>query len=147
MGMSASSKTYYNVDEVLRFPDDGNKYELIYGELVVNPTPRLWHQEVVMRLTHLLLDYCKREPVGRVFCVGADLTWGRSDVITQPDVFVLAPEDRGVEHFADVTRRARAVGVGTSRCIATARDRARHVVRKGMTSAPKRTGAERKGLV
>ena len=100
--MSASSKTYYDVDEVLRFPDDGNKYELIYGELVVNPTPRLWHQEVVMRLTHILLDYCSREPVGRLFCIGADLTWGRSDVITQPDVFVLAPEDRGVEYFADV---------------------------------------------
>ena len=102
MGMPVRANPYYTVDEVLAFPDDGNKYELIYGELVVSPSPRFWHQEVVMRLTRLLLDYCRREPVGRVFNVDADLTWGRNDVLTQPDVFVLAPQDCDVARWEDV---------------------------------------------
>ncbi len=102
MGMPAQIQPYYTVDEVLAFPEDGNKYELIYGELVVSPTPRVWHQKIVMRLTHILLDYCRRETVGQVFCVGADLSWGRRDVITQPDVFVLSLEDSSIDQWAEV---------------------------------------------
>ncbi len=102
MGMPARAQTYYTVDEVLAFPNDGNKYELIYGELVVSPTPLFWHQVIVMRLTHILHAYCQREPVGEVFNVGADLSWGRNDVLTNPDIFVLPPEHWGVESWADV---------------------------------------------
>ena len=102
MGMPASAQPYYTVDEVLAFPEDGNKYELIYGELVVSPTPRFWHQQVVMRLTHLLHAYCQHETIGQVFNVSADLSWGRRDVITQSDVFVLSIEDGGIDRWADV---------------------------------------------
>ena len=102
MGMPAQTQPYYTVDEVLAFPEDGNKYELIYGELVVSPTPRFWHQKIVMRLTHILHAYCQRETVGHVFNVGADLSWGRRDVITQPDVFVLSLEDSGIDQWAEV---------------------------------------------
>lgn len=104
MGMPANAQTYYTVDEVLAFPDDGNRYELVYGELLVSPTPRVLHQRVVMRLTHILLEYCEREGVGEVFGVPADLTWGRQDVITQPDIFVVAREDAGFQHWAEVRR-------------------------------------------
>ncbi len=104
MGMPAPVQTYFTVDEVLAFPDDGKRYELIYGELVVSPTPLVLHQRVVMRLTRILLEYCEREAAGEVFGVGADLTWGRRDVITQPDVFVVGPEDRGFKRWADVRR-------------------------------------------
>ena len=100
--MPAPAQTYYTVDEVLAFPEDGNKYELIFGELVVSPTPRFRHQVIVMRLTELLLAYCRREPVGQVFCVGADLSWGRPDVLTQPDIFVLPPEHRSIEKWSEV---------------------------------------------
>jgi len=104
MGMPAPVQTYFTVDEVLAFPDDGKRYELVYGELVVSPTPQVLHQRVVMRLTRILLEYCEREAVGEVFGVGADLTWGRRDVITQPDVFAVGPEDCGFKRWADVRR-------------------------------------------
>ena len=102
MGMPAPAQTYYTVHEVLAFPEDGNEYERIFGELVVSPTPRFWHQVIVMRLTRLLLTYCEREPVGQVFNVGADLSWGRTDVLTSPDIFVSPPEHGGIEHWAEV---------------------------------------------
>jgi Uma2 family endonuclease len=102
MGMPASVQTYFTVDEVLAFPEDGNKYELIYGELVVSSAPRWWHQRVVMRLTALLLDYCRDHPVGDVYNVACDLTWGRRDILTQPDVFVVAPGDAGLARWSEV---------------------------------------------
>ena len=103
MGMPARNAAYYTVDEVLAFPEDGNKYELAYGKLLVSPSPRYRHQDVVMRLTEALLQYALNQPIGRVFNVAADLTWGRRDTLVQPDVFVIPPEDDGRE-WSDVRR-------------------------------------------
>ena len=40
----------YTADEVLEFPSDGNRYELVDGELLVTPAPRFRHQEVAGEL-------------------------------------------------------------------------------------------------
>ncbi len=79
---------YYTADMVRAMPDDGNRYELVYGELLVTPSPRLLHQLVVGRLTFGLTQYVDRYQIGHVFGVPADITWGRTDVLVQPDVFV-----------------------------------------------------------
>lgn len=47
----------YSVAEVLEFPDDGNRYEVVQGELLVTPAPRTRHQVIVARLLHRLNDY------------------------------------------------------------------------------------------
>ncbi len=89
MGMAAP--LYYTADMVRALPDDGNRYEVVYGELLVTPAPRLWHQVVVQRLSLALGNYVEREPVGQVIASAADISWG-PDVLVQPDVFV-APLD------------------------------------------------------
>src|SRR2546428_1051645 len=68
MGMVAP--VYYMVDIVRALPDDGNRYEVVHGELLVTPAPRPWHEELVARLFEALRDYLRREPVGHAF--GAD---------------------------------------------------------------------------
>ena len=40
----------YTVDDLERFPDDGNRYELLDGVLLVTPAPRAVHQVVASRL-------------------------------------------------------------------------------------------------
>ena len=90
MGMVAP--VYYTADMVRALPEDGNRYEVVYGELLVTPAPRLWHQKLVGRL-HTALDvYLQREPAGEVFFAPADISWGRH-VLVQPDVFVVPRED------------------------------------------------------
>lgn len=101
MGMPAPSPGYLNVDDVLAFPDDGNRYELVYGELLVSPSPSFRHQDLVFRLARLLASYCDIERAGRVMVSPADITWGRADVLVQPDVFVIAPGDNARD-WADV---------------------------------------------
>lgn len=52
----------YSVAEVLDFPPDGNRYEVVGGELLVTPAPRYRHQLIVARLAGFLRDYLK--PMG-----------------------------------------------------------------------------------
>ena len=84
----------YTVEEVWQFPEDGNRYELVHGELLVTPSPRLAHQVVVGELYAILREYLKphREP-GRVLLSPADITWGSDEDLVQPDVFVAASDE------------------------------------------------------
>src|SRR2546427_9755125 len=52
MGMAAP--VYYTAEMVRNLPDDGNRYETVYGELLVTPAPRLWYQEVGASVAHTL---------------------------------------------------------------------------------------------
>ena len=90
MGMSAP--LYYTADMVRAMPDDGNRYEVVYGELLVTPAPRLWHQVLVKRLSVALGLYLERHPIGELLTSPADISWG-PDVLVQPDVFVVPPDE------------------------------------------------------
>jgi Uma2 family endonuclease len=48
----------FTVAELDRMPDDGRRYELLDGALVVSPRPTTVHQFVAMRLLRVLADAC-----------------------------------------------------------------------------------------
>jgi Uma2 family endonuclease len=83
---------YYTADMVRALPDDGNRYEVVHGELLVSPSPRLWHQKLTFRIGYALEAYLLREPVGQAFAAPADISWGAGDLV-QPDLFVIATEE------------------------------------------------------
>jgi Uma2 family endonuclease len=89
MGMAAP--IYYTAEMVRALPDDGNRYEVVHGELLVTPAPRPWHEEIVGRLYRALQDYLQHEPVGHAFGSHSDISWGRY-VRVEPDVFVVPIE-------------------------------------------------------
>jgi Uma2 family endonuclease len=87
MGMVAP--VYYTADMVRALPDDGNRYEVVHGELLVTPAPRLWHQEIVGRIFLALRAYIDREASGlHVLASPADISWS-DDTLVQPDLFVV----------------------------------------------------------
>jgi len=89
MGMAAP--IYYTADMVRALPDDGNRYEVVHGELLVTPAPRAWHEVVVIRLLQALGAYLHVHPVGHAFGSRSDISWG-PDTLIQPDVFVVPLE-------------------------------------------------------
>ena len=101
MGMAAP--IYYTADMVRAMPDDGNRHEVVYGELLVTPAPRLWHQKLVTRLVHALEGHLDRHPVGVALTAPADISWG-PDVLVQPDVFVARTDEARTLHWAAVQR-------------------------------------------
>lgn len=94
MAMPVTPETRrYTVDEVYRWPDDGNRYEVVHGELLVTPAPRAVHQGVVTQLVGCLYTYLKGLGLERTLFAGpADIFWG-DDVWVQPDLLVVTPEE------------------------------------------------------
>ena len=90
MGMAAP--TYWTAEMVRQLPDDGNRYEVVHGELLATPAPRLDHQLLVSRLAVAVAKYLEDQPVGIMLTSPADISWGR-DVLVQPDVFVVPREE------------------------------------------------------
>jgi Uma2 family endonuclease len=85
--MRMVAPVYFTADSVRALPEDGNRYELVYGELLVTPSPGLWHQAVVGRLHEALSAYLRQNPIGHAFTPPADISWS-TDTLVQPDVFV-----------------------------------------------------------
>jgi Uma2 family endonuclease len=79
----------YTVADVLAFPEDGKRYELIGGGLWVSPAPSPRHQELVCRLAGLLRQYCAESaPAFRALASPADISWD-DETLVQPDLFVV----------------------------------------------------------
>ncbi len=97
---------FYTAEMVRAMPDDGNRYEVVWGELFVTPAPVRVHQRIVRRLLMSLGEYCEREGVGEPLTSPADISWS-VDSLVQPDVFVVAPEHADDEWAA--VRRLRLV--------------------------------------
>ncbi len=95
MGM-VSSIDFYSGEMVrelnAREPRHWPRYETVHGELLVSPGPRMWHQEVVARLLVAIRAYLDKEQIGRALASPSDISWGKADVLVQPDVFVV-PQD------------------------------------------------------
>lgn len=52
--MATSSPSPWTYEEYLLLPDDGNRYEIIDGELLVTPAPKTRHQQLVKDLIYEL---------------------------------------------------------------------------------------------
>lgn len=78
----------WTVDDLQDMPDDGNRYEIIDGELFVSPSPTLPHQEAAGLLYRMLAAYLAVERIGHAFIAPADIVFSRGRVV-QPDVFVV----------------------------------------------------------
>jgi Uma2 family endonuclease len=91
MSMPASTRRW-TVDEVRAMQDESRawpRYELIDGELLVTPSPRLVHQRAVKLLLFALHPWVEANGVGEVLMSPADIEL-ESGTIVQPDVFVVA---------------------------------------------------------
>jgi len=87
MGMPDTARRY-TVDDVLAFPDDGNRYELVDGELLMTPAPSMPHQLVLSRLQFALATYLKHRQDVIALTSPADISWDREKLV-QPDLFVI----------------------------------------------------------
>lgn len=86
MGMPHAAD-HWTAQQVRALPEDGNRYELIAGELLVTPAPRGVHQEAIVALVTRLEPWLRETRIGRVLVSPADLSLGEDEVL-QPDLFV-----------------------------------------------------------
>ncbi len=100
MHMAISTRRW-TIAEWERLPRDGNRYEVVAGELFVTPMPAPGHQIVVQRLWEALLPYVRRWGLGSVFAAGVDLFFG-ADEVAEPDLAVFGvPEEALPKRWKD----------------------------------------------
>ncbi|MDH3292255.1 MAG: Uma2 family endonuclease [Gemmatimonadota bacterium] len=110
MGMPAAHPVS-TIDELLALPTDGLRHELLDGDHVVTPAPRLAHQAVVGEIYLALTEAVRGRADLRVFTSPADVVLGPRTLV-QPDVFVIRQDPASpVKEWSEVRTLALAVEV------------------------------------
>jgi Uma2 family endonuclease len=86
---------------VRELPDDGNRYEVVDGELLVTPSPTYDHQDVVGELFARLREFCQAAHVGHAMVSPADIEFD-PETRVQPDVFVVPTAGRRPQSWTEV---------------------------------------------
>ena len=72
--------------------EDGRRYQVVDGVLVMSPSPSTRHQDVLLELATALKAFLATQPVGRLFIAPMDvvLVARRPAVVLQPDLVFIA---------------------------------------------------------
>jgi Uma2 family endonuclease len=100
MGMPETLERW-TAAQVRELPDDGNRYEVVDGELLVTPSPSYNHQDVVGELFALVREFCRAAGAGHALVSPADIEFD-PDTLVQPDVFVVPTSAGRPKSWADV---------------------------------------------
>ena len=78
----------YTIEDYLKL-DDGQRYELIEGELILVPRPRLKNQKIVGSIYTTFINFLKQDPIGDVY---SDVDVYLGDKVVAPDILFIAKE-------------------------------------------------------
>ncbi|HUL69771.1 MAG TPA: Uma2 family endonuclease [Gemmatimonadales bacterium] len=91
----------WTAEMVRALPDDGKRYELVDGALLVTPSPAWVHQSTVAALFRRLDQFVRSRHHGYVRFSPADISLGEDEIL-QPDLFVVPPSHRPVRAWTDI---------------------------------------------
>jgi Uma2 family endonuclease len=93
-------KVVLTYDDYCLLPNDGNRYEILDGELSVTPAPTTRHQMVLGNLHRILANHILANQLGRLFIAPTDLILAPITVV-QPDLIFIGNDRRDI-----ITERA-----------------------------------------
>jgi Uma2 family endonuclease len=88
-------RSHLTYADFLELPDDGNRYEIIDGELYVSPSPSIRHQTVSVALTSTLHIHVRAGKLGAVFAAPTDVVFA-NDSIVEPDIVYISRARRAI---------------------------------------------------
>jgi Uma2 family endonuclease len=90
----AATKPLFSYEDLAHTPDDGKRYEINDGELIVSPAPTFGHQRVGWKLSGLLMR-AEEAGYGQGVAAPVDVVFGRHKT-TQPDLLFIRRERLGI---------------------------------------------------
>ncbi len=86
--MAMPVSRHFTAADLATMPDDGRRYEVVRGELLVTPAPGGRHQPIVTRLLAVLVPYLEAHGLlDQLLTSPADITLSY-DTLVQPDLLV-----------------------------------------------------------
>ena len=97
---------------VTALPDNGNRYEVLDGELAMTPAPSWDHQRLAFALCREISSYLNAHRLGEALLAPADVEFSPRRLL-EPDVFVVprTPDAPRPRSFADAKRLLLAIEV------------------------------------
>lgn len=90
-----------NYRDYCALPDNGQRYELLDGDLKVSPSPKSLHQAVVGRLFERLARHVTERELGHVFVAPLDVLLSENDVV-QPDLLYVSAANVSIIHDSNI---------------------------------------------
>jgi len=84
-------KKVYSYQDYFELPDDGNKYEIIEGELIMSPAPYTIHQDVMLNIAVDLVNFVRKTKIGKIYVAPTDVVISDINVV-QPDILFITSE-------------------------------------------------------
>jgi Uma2 family endonuclease len=82
----------YTHADLLQFPDDGKRREIIDGELYVTPSPVSYHQKILLNLTMAFGNFLQTQPLGELRFAPLDVILSEHDIV-EPDLLLVLNEN------------------------------------------------------
>jgi Uma2 family endonuclease len=86
-----ADRKHWTYEDYLRLPDDGKRYEIVRGDLIVSPSPRWRHQRIAFLLGHHIERYAGPRGLGQCVAASTDVVLA-NDSVVQPDVQFISTE-------------------------------------------------------
>lgn len=83
----------WSYEKYLELPDDGNRYELIEGELFVTPAPGSGHQHVSSEIEWHLHQFVRARALGVVYHAPYEVHLPDQRRVVQPDILFIRSEN------------------------------------------------------
>jgi Uma2 family endonuclease len=97
MKVKEASQTYFTrprtvtYQDYLNLPEDGNRYEVMNGELIMVPAPNTIHQDVSANVEYELKKFIEKHKVGKIYHAPIDVVLSETNVV-QPDILFIAKQ-------------------------------------------------------
>ena len=93
--MALTTRRLLTIDDLDETPDDGNRYEIIAGELVVSPPPVPIHQQVSARFRNEVRDAIKGGNLGEIYFAPIGVRLAKHEAV-EPDLVFIRRERRHI---------------------------------------------------
>lgn len=87
----ANTSVKFTYQDLLTAPDDGNRYEIFEGELIVTPSPTVKHQNALANLFFIIGNHIRESKLGKFLSAPMDVYFDEETVV-EPDLLFISKD-------------------------------------------------------